>query len=98
MNRRAPTKRRKHSPETIISNAEATTTENTAAVAEQGAQGAPEKASPKKDASQKKGAKAAKKERKAHTKQAVTKEPAPPAAAVSEVVAQLAIEADEDPE
>jgi hypothetical protein len=39
-----------------MTTAEANTTENTAAVAEQGAQGAPEKASSKKDASQKKGA------------------------------------------
>ena len=54
MNRRAPTKRRKDSPETTMSNAEATTRETAAAVAEQGTQDAPETASS--DASQKKSA------------------------------------------
>jgi hypothetical protein len=54
----------------------------------------PEEGAPK----AKQAATAAKKERKAHAKQAVTKKPAPPAAAVSGVVAQLDIEADQDPE
>jgi uncharacterized protein DUF3489 len=54
MNRHAPTKRRKGF--TTMKIAEATTTENTAAVAEQGAPVAPEKPSSKKGASQKKGA------------------------------------------
>jgi len=48
--------RRKDLPETTMTNAEATTTENAAAVAEQGAHVAPEKASSKKGTSQKKGA------------------------------------------
>jgi hypothetical protein len=54
MDRHAPTKRRKDSP--LITNAEAAITENAATVAEQGAQVAPEKASSKKGATQKKGA------------------------------------------
>jgi hypothetical protein len=56
MNRHAPIKRRKDSPETTMKNAEATTTEHAAAVAVQGATAAPEKASAKKGATQKKGA------------------------------------------
>jgi hypothetical protein len=53
MDRHAPTERKEDSP---MTNAEATITENTATVAEQGAHVAPEKASPKKGASQKRGA------------------------------------------
>jgi len=53
--------RRKELPETTMTNAEAKSTENTAAVAEQGAHVAPERASSKKGASQKKVAKAGKK-------------------------------------
>ena len=56
INRHALTKRRKDLPETTMTNAEATTTENAASVAEQGANVAPEKASSKKGATQKKGA------------------------------------------
>jgi hypothetical protein len=56
INRHAPNQRREDSPETTMTNAEATTTENAAAVGEQGATVAPEKASSKKGASLKKGA------------------------------------------
>jgi hypothetical protein len=47
MDRHAPTKRRKDSP--TMTNAETTITENAAAVTEQGAHLAPEKASSKKE-------------------------------------------------
>src|ERR1700680_3732282 len=71
-----------------MTNAEATTTENAASVAEQGAHVAPEKASSKKGASQKKGAPKAKKGAKAakpqkeakagkKTKPAQAREPSP---------------------
>ena len=56
MDRHAPTKRRKDSERITMTNAEATTTENAANVAEQGAHVAPEKAPSKKGATQKKGA------------------------------------------
>jgi hypothetical protein len=56
MDRHAPIKRRKDSPETTMKNAEANTTEHAATVAVQGATVAPEKASAKKGATQKKGA------------------------------------------
>jgi hypothetical protein len=55
--------RRKDSPETTMMNAEAATSENTAAVAEQGATVAPEKASWKKGASPKQGAPKGQKQR-----------------------------------
>src|ERR1022692_4225067 len=55
---------------TTMKNAEATNTKETAAVAEQGAQVAPEKAASKKAASQKKGAPKANKGAKKATKQA----------------------------
>jgi hypothetical protein len=55
MDRHAPIKRRKDSPETTMTNAQATTTENAATVAAQGATVAPEKTSSK-GATRKKGA------------------------------------------
>ena len=56
MNRHAPIKRRRDSLITTMKNAEATTTERTATVAEQGATVAPDKTSSNKGATQKKGA------------------------------------------
>jgi Protein of unknown function (DUF3489) len=56
MDRHAPTKRRKDSEGTTMTNTEATITENAATVAEQGAHVAPEKASSKKGTTPKKGA------------------------------------------
>ena len=57
-----------------MTNAEATITENAATIAEQGAHVAPEKASPKKGASQKKGAPKSQKRAKAKGKAAPKKE------------------------
>ena len=56
MNRHAPLTQRRKDHQTTMTNAENTATEQTAAVAEQGAHVAPEKASSKKGASRKKGA------------------------------------------
>jgi hypothetical protein len=60
-------------------NAEATANDKTAAVAERGAQGMPDKAAPKKDASKKKSAPKGQKPAKRKAKAAATKKAAPPA-------------------
>jgi hypothetical protein len=64
---------------TMNTNAEATATNRAAAVAEQGAQGMPDKAAPKKDASKKKSAPKGQKPAKRKAKAAATKKTAPPA-------------------